>query len=55
VIEPPHHLEVLVAGQILVDRGVLSGQADALPHLVGLLYDVESRDLCCALIRLEQG
>ena len=38
------HDQVLHAGQVLVDRGELAGQPDALPHLVGLLAHVEPVD-----------
>ena len=34
--EPPDHDQVLAAGQVLVDGGVLAGEADALADVVGL-------------------
>ncbi|CAM5477570.1 hypothetical protein SBADM41S_11376 [Streptomyces badius] len=40
LVELPDHLEVLPAGQILVDGGELPGQADRTPYLVGLLEHV---------------
>ena len=34
--------EVFAAGYVLIDSGVLSGQADDGPHVLGLAYDVEA-------------
>ena len=36
VVQPPDHLEVLQAGQVLVHRGVLPGEADHVPELLRL-------------------
>ena len=41
VIEAPDHLEVLEAGQVLVDRGVLPRQADLRAQRRGVVLDVE--------------
>jgi len=40
VVEPSDHLEVLEAGQVLVHRGVLPGEADHVPELLRLLDHV---------------
>jgi hypothetical protein len=53
--QPPDHQQVLEAGQVLVDRGVLTGQPDHRPHPIGVLHDVESADRCVAGIRSQQG
>jgi hypothetical protein len=43
VIAPePTQLQVLEAGQVLVDRGALSGEADAEPEFFGVLADIEA-------------
>ncbi len=44
VEQPAEHLEVLTAGEDLVDRGVLTGEADVAPHVHRLSYDVETGD-----------
>ena len=54
VVEPADHLEVLEAGQVLVDGGVLAGEPDALADLRGLADDVEARDARRAAVRREQ-
>ena len=43
LVEPADHLEVLAAGQVLVDRGVLPGQADEPAHLLRCVDDVDAR------------
>ena len=43
VVEAAHHLEVLLAGEVLVDRGVLAGQPDVRAQLRGVAHDVEAR------------
>ena len=45
VVEPAHHVEVLEAGQVLVDRGVLPGDPDAPAQLAGVTDDVEAEHL----------
>lgn len=42
--QPPDHVEVLPAGELLVDRGVLPGEADDAAQLAGLLHHVVARD-----------
>ena len=42
VVEVPDHLEVLAAGQVLVDGGVLAGQSDQAPDQAGLFGHVMS-------------
>ena len=48
-VEAPHHHQVLGAGQALVDRGVLAGQADPLAQLGRLAHGVDTRHLDLAL------
>ena len=43
VVEPADHLEVLEAGQVLVDRRVLAGEADLGAQRGGVAHDVEAR------------
>jgi hypothetical protein len=54
VIEAPDHLEVLVAGEVLVDRGVLTCEPDVGAQLGRLGHDVEAGDAGAAPIGLEQ-
>ena len=54
VVEPPDHVEVLVPGQVLVDRGVLPRQADPLTDLLRLAQDVDARDERATGVRLQQ-
>ena len=54
VVELADHLEVLEAGQVLVDRGVLAGEADLRAQRVGVAHDVEARDPRAARVGLEQ-
>ncbi len=49
------HLQVLRAGQVLVDRGGLAGQADLLAHGAGVATQVDAGDGGLALIGFEQG
>ena len=51
--EPPDHDQVLPTGEVLVDGGVLAGEADALAHLVGLPDDVEPEDRGATGVGLE--
>ena len=44
VVELADHLEVLEAGQVLVDRGVLAGEPDLGAQRGGVARDVEARD-----------
>ena len=55
LVELADHLDVLAAGQVLVDGGELAGQADLPPHLVGVLQYVDARDDGPAAVGLEQG
>ncbi len=52
--EAPDHVEVLLSGQHLVDRRVLSGQPDSAAHLSRLLENVESSDAGPSPMRLKQ-
>ena len=45
VVQAPDQLQVLEAGQVLVDGGALAGQADAEAELLGVAHDVEAGDL----------
>ena len=40
VVEPPDHVKVLPAGEVLIDRGVLAGQADDLAYGGGVALHV---------------
>ena len=51
VVELADHLEVLEAGQVLVDRGVLAGQPDLGAQRGGVLLDVEAGDAGGARVR----
>ena len=44
LVEPAEHPEVLAAGEVLVDRGVLPGEADQPAHRLGVARDVEAGD-----------
>ena len=55
VVEPPDHLEVLEAGEVLVDRRVLPGQADAGAQQRRVTHDVEPADLGAPAVGHEQG
>ena len=44
VVEPPHHHEVLAAGQVLVDGRVLAGEADLGTQRGCVVHDVVARD-----------
>ena len=53
--EPAHHPQVLLAGQHLVDRGRLAGEADAALDLVAVAHDVEALDGCGARVGGDEG
>lgn len=55
VEQPPDHVEVLPAGELLVDRGVLPGQADGAAQRAGLLHHVEARHDGVSGVGLDQG
>ena len=44
-----------MAGEVLVDRGVLPGHAEQLAHLVRWRPDVDAEDLGLAAVDLQQG
>ena len=48
VREPADHAQVLVAGEVLVDRGVLPGEPDALAHRLRVARHVEAEHLGAA-------
>ena len=50
VVEAPDQLEVLEAGQVLVDRGALPREPDAEAQLLGVAHDVEAVDLGAAAV-----
>ena len=52
--QAPEHLEVLAAGQQLVDRGELTGQGEQLAHARRLGDDVVTEQLGPSRVRLEQ-
>jgi len=45
-LQPPEQPEVLARGEVLVDRGVLPGDPEQLPHLVRPAADVDAEDPC---------
>jgi hypothetical protein len=53
--EPADQPEVLAAGQVLVDRGVLSGQADRLAHGLGIAGHVDAEHLGTAAVGPQDG
>ena len=55
VVELPDHLEVLEAGQVLVDGRVLAGEPDLGPQRGRVAHDVEAGDARAARVGLEQG
>ncbi len=55
VREPADQPEVLAPGQVLVDRGVLTGEADAGPDGVGLAGDVEAEHLGPPAVAVDDG
>ena len=54
VEQAPEHLEVLPAGQHLVDRRELAGQPQQLPHPRGVVDDVAAKHLGPSGVRSEQ-
>jgi hypothetical protein len=54
VVEAPDHLEVLEAGQVLVNGGVLSGEADVRAQSGALVEDVEAGDAGRAVVGTEE-
>ena len=54
VVELADHLEVLEAGQVLVDRGVLAGEPDLRAQRRGIALHVEPYDARAAPVGLEQ-
>ena len=55
VEQPAEHLQVLPAGEDLVDRGVLAGETDAPPHLEWSADDVEPADHRTSAVRPDEG
>jgi hypothetical protein len=54
VVEPPDQLQVLPAGELLLDRRRLPGQADQPPHRGRLPDNVAALDKGPALVRDQQ-
>ena len=52
--QPAEQDEVLAAGEVVVDRGQLAGQADERPHLVGLADDVVPEHARVAGVRAQE-
>ena len=48
--EPPDEPQVLVAGEVLVDRGVLPGEPDALAHRLRVRAHIEAEHLGAASV-----
>ena len=62
VREPADQAQVLVAGEVLVDRGVLAGEADALAHRLRVRGHVDAEHLgparvvrCRIVVRMRTG
>ncbi len=55
MIETPDHVQVLEPGEVLVDRGVLAGEADEPAYRFGVFPDVGPGDHRLTLVWLEQG
>ena len=53
--EAAHHAQVLPAGQVLVDGGVLPRQPDQAAHHARLPDDIAPEDLGYARVRLDDG
>ena len=54
VVQATDHLEVLEPGEVLVDGGVLPGEADHVAELLGLLDDVVAGDGGTALVGVQE-
>ena len=54
MIEAPEHHQVLAAGQVLVDGGVLAGQADLSPQRSRVAHDVEAGHVPAAPVGRQQ-
>ena len=54
VVQLAHHLQVLEAGEVLVDGGVLPRQADLRAERRGVLHHVQADDAGGAAVGLEQ-
>jgi hypothetical protein len=55
VVQAPDHDQVFPAGEVLVDRGGLAGQADHLPHGGWLAHHVPAGHLGVAGVGAQQG
>lgn len=55
VVEPADHLEILEAGEVFVDRGILAGGADARAQGLWIVEYVDARDGGGALIGYQQS
>jgi hypothetical protein len=53
--ETPHHADVLAPGEVLVDGGVLAGQADDLAHRLGFFHHVATQDGGPTAIGVQDG
>ena len=53
-IQPPEQVQVLAAGDVLVDRGQLAGEADVPADLVGIAHDVVAEHPRAAAVRAQQ-
>jgi hypothetical protein len=54
VVEPPDHVEVLEAGEVLVNSGVLPGHADQPAQSIRVTHDVEPGDARPTAVGREQ-
>ena len=55
VIEPPDHVEVLEASEVLINCRILPGQADASSNLPRVFEHVDSGHLGAPVVRGQQG
>jgi hypothetical protein len=53
-VQPTEQPQVLTAGEVLVDRGVLAREADDVAQLLRLAYDVVAGDAAGAFVGSEQ-
>jgi hypothetical protein len=50
VVQAAQQQQVLTAGELVVDRGELAGEADAAAHLQRVLRDVDTQHLAAAAV-----
>ena len=55
MVQVTEHAQILTPGQEFVHRRILSGQSDAVPDLIGLLFNIEPIDVSDTLRWLQQS